>query len=65
MCEDTWALNERVIDEDGFLKQAWGVSELALGRFRGLGAFVGLGATALQDHVPVGLLEPGSEGRAE
>ena len=23
MAEDTWALNERVIDEDGFLKQAW------------------------------------------
>ena len=27
LCEDTWALNERVIDEDGFLKQAWDIFE--------------------------------------
>ena len=27
MAEDTWALNERVIDEDAFLKQAWDIFE--------------------------------------
>lgn len=27
LAEDTWALNERVIDEDAFLKQAWDIFE--------------------------------------
>ena len=27
MAEDTWALNERVIDEEAFLKQAWDIFE--------------------------------------
>jgi len=27
LAEDTWALNERVIDEDAFLKQAWHIFE--------------------------------------
>ena len=27
MAEDTWALNERVIDEDAFLKQSWDIFE--------------------------------------
>jgi len=27
LSEDTWSLNERVLDEEAFLKQAWGVHE--------------------------------------
>ena len=33
LAEDTWALNERVIDEDAFLKQSWDIFEERRGMF--------------------------------
>jgi predicted AlkP superfamily phosphohydrolase/phosphomutase len=35
LAEDTWALNERVIDEDAFLKQAWDIFEERRAMFLG------------------------------
>jgi len=46
MAEDTWALNERVIDEDAFLKQAWDIFEERRSIFLSALATAGCGVVA-------------------